>query len=358
MMRRPLAGFLVFAFVLSLVPAASASRLYNSANIGDTGTLSRLLAIDPDSGEVVEFQSESYQGEYFGFGVDPRENRIYWSDSRFSHDEAEYSATIRRTTGQSCEIIKGPVHASRAFRFLALDLDSEKIYWTERTDQTGGRIRRANLDGSGFESLVTLLPDPLRIRLDLVHGKVYWTDSGGEGPQEPNGSLFRANLDGSNVELVYFGLHPRGLAVDALAGKLYWSVWSAEGGALTRADLDGSNVEQVFTTPLAMGAIDIDTLGGKIYWMEVYDVLEATRLWRADLDGSNLEMVSTDDAGGPLGNGELLFDAGDADLGPFESCGAILIPTPMLDARGKILLVAAFLLAGAILVDLHGVTSC
>jgi len=55
-------------------------------------------------------------------------------------------------------------------------------------------IRRANLDGSGVEDLVTTgLFEPNRIALDVAGGKMYWTDNGTDKIQ-------RANLDGSEVE--------------------------------------------------------------------------------------------------------------------------------------------------------------
>ena len=67
------------------------------------------------------------------------------------------------------------------------------------------KIQRANLDGSHIEDLVTQgLEGPTGIALDVVGGKMYWTDSGTEKIQ-------RANLDGSHIEdLVKITIHSVG----------------------------------------------------------------------------------------------------------------------------------------------------
>jgi len=51
-------------------------------------------------------------------------------------------------------------------------VQSDSIYWS---DLLGGDIRRANLDGSGQQTLVTG-GSPAGIALDLSGGLMYWTD--------------------------------------------------------------------------------------------------------------------------------------------------------------------------------------
>ena len=59
---------------------------------------------------------------------------------------------------------------------IALDLSGGKMYWTE--DESGGKfkIRRANLDGSGIQDLVTGLTHPRNLALNPSGGKIYWTE--------------------------------------------------------------------------------------------------------------------------------------------------------------------------------------
>jgi len=74
---------------------------------------------------------------------------------------------------------------------ITLDATKGKMYWA---DAGTHKIRRANLDGSGLEDLVTReLSTPWALALDVAGGKMYWTDAG-------TGKIQRANLDGSGVE--------------------------------------------------------------------------------------------------------------------------------------------------------------
>jgi sugar lactone lactonase YvrE len=206
-------------------------------------------------------------------------------------------------------------------------IPSNRIYWTDNDD---GKIRRANVDGSNVEELVTGLTNPLGISLDVVGGKMYWTDN-------MDDTVSRADLDGSNVEvLVSSGLdNPFGIEVDVANAKVYW----ADDGTskIQRSNLDGSSVEDIVSDPASLfplgvtldsggdelfwtggnsgtggkvrssdlsggGAADLitglqgpagpdlDLVGGKIYWASFF----GDKITRADLDGSNVEdLVST-----------------------------------------------------------------
>ena len=87
-----------------------------------------------------------------------------------------------------------------------IDSGGGKIYYS---NQTAGEIYRANLDGSGQETIVTSSPQPRGLgEPDVVGGKLYYVDSG-------NDLVRRANLDGTNVEtLVSSGvLYPKDIAL-------------------------------------------------------------------------------------------------------------------------------------------------
>ena len=77
------------------------------------------------------------------------------------------------------------------------------MYWSEVggfwTDGDG-KIRRANLDGSGVQDLVTGLDVPTDTSAwTWSDGKIYWTDRG-ERQTDGDGKIQRANLDGTGVE--------------------------------------------------------------------------------------------------------------------------------------------------------------
>jgi len=101
-------------------------------------------------------------------------------------------------------------------------------------------VLRANLDGSNVE----LVADgsgfsffPFHVALDLDNGKVYWTSL--------TFGIERANLDGSARELVLAlpGQNPQGVAVDPVGGKVYWADDNLF--EIHRANLDGTAAEVI-----------------------------------------------------------------------------------------------------------------
>ena len=117
--------------------------------------------------------------------------------------------------------------------------------------------------------------------------RVYWR----------NGDrIQRADVDGSQVDVVVTGLHADrcevagcGLAVDSAGGKLYWTGSNrGAGGAIRRANLDGSGIEDLVTTAadgwrglLHAGDLALDVGGRKLYWVD----WGHGEIRRADLDG-------------------------------------------------------------------------
>src|SRR5262245_50546560 len=87
------------------------------------------------------------------------------------------------------------------------------VYWT---DFDGGDIRRANLDGTGEQTLLMGLDTPIGIALDVASGQMYWTNNN-------SGEIQRANLDGSGQTIVVSRLSsPSRMALDLAGGKMYW----------------------------------------------------------------------------------------------------------------------------------------
>ena len=74
---------------------------------------------------------------------------------------------------------------------------------------------------------------------------IFWTDFGADKIQ-------RANLDGSNIEdLVTQGLSvPTGIALDVVGGKMYWTDLANYTDKIQRANLDGSDVQDLVTQGL------------------------------------------------------------------------------------------------------------
>jgi hypothetical protein len=122
-------------------------------------------------------------------------------------------------------------------------------------------MQAVSLDGSRVRTLITGVDERADgIVVDQSRGHVYWTNMGapdpGSGPRSEvayarNGSLERADLDGSNrVTIVPRGAFTTGkqLAADWEAGVLYWC--DREGMQLLSCNLDGSDLR-----PLVVPAV-------------------------------------------------------------------------------------------------------
>jgi hypothetical protein len=74
---------------------------------------------------------------------------------------------------------------------IVLDIAGGKMYWGEY-DDFNGKIKWANLDGSGVQTIVTGLQWPMGLGLDFINRRLYWTDS-------LKHKIQYSNMDGSDV---------------------------------------------------------------------------------------------------------------------------------------------------------------
>jgi DNA-binding beta-propeller fold protein YncE len=167
---------------------------------------------------------------------------------------------------------------------LAYEPAANKIYWA--VDIGDNYIARANLDGTSAETLpVSDGPDSLAI--DSAAQRIYFGS-------EDNGTVQRANLDGTGGQVLYTDLGSvfYGAAVNSAAGKIYWTS-TGNNRFIHRANLDGSGHENLITGPgphplFTFGdpyGIALDVAGGKLYFSDADD----NYVYRANLDGSELE---------------------------------------------------------------------
>ena len=97
------------------------------------------------------------------------------------------------------------------------------MYWVAfagSTEPPSSKIKRTNLDGSDAEDLVAGLPFPDDIALDVVNGKMYWTES--VTPSNP-ATVRRANVEippgetpstRTDIENLIIGTTAHGIALD------------------------------------------------------------------------------------------------------------------------------------------------
>jgi hypothetical protein len=155
---------------------------------------------------------------------------------------------------------------------VAVDTLAQKVYWSNMAEGTGkGSLQRANLDGSGIEYVVKPgeTHTPKQIQLDLVHGKIYWSDRDGLKIQ-------RCNLDGSANEILVSGLqNPVGMALDIAGGWFYWSDRYA--GTLNRAPMampkgqtaaNRRDIDTLITGLTRPIDLALDLGQGRLYWTD------------------------------------------------------------------------------------------
>jgi len=182
-----------------------------------------------------------------GLAVDVAARHLYWTN--MGNPKANDGSIFRSDLdGRNMTTIIAPGDTFTA-KQLQIDKPNGKLYWCDRE---GMRVMRANLDGSKIETLVdTSRGDPrpgadpnkwcVGIAVDADAGKLYWTDRG----DPPRGNTVnRAPLDAPQAkrpqpEIVFSNLMEGiGLALDPKRGRMFITDF---GGSVYSANLDGSD---------------------------------------------------------------------------------------------------------------------
>jgi hypothetical protein len=130
------------------------------------------------------------------------------------------------------------------------------IYFSEFA---GGRINRANLDGTGKTVIASGLSLPIGPALDLARGQMYWGEVGAA-------TMRRANLDGTRLALLVNNPNGGMPTLDLVNGRMYWNVSSS--GTLQSANLNGTDRKTLITGQNDPHTLELDVAGGRMYWPE------------------------------------------------------------------------------------------
>ena len=263
-------------------------------------TEGRVFSIKPDGSDKRIIVTDCRMPD--GVVVDVEAGHLYWtcmgvlSRNDGSIERADLDGRNRTT------IV--PEGATFTPKQLQLDKRHGKLYWCDRE---GMRVMRANLDGSGIETLVqTGSTDADRrdltrwcvgIALDFDRNQIYWTQKGPDNAGR--GRIFRAGLEiprgesptsRSDVEVLYDGLpEPIDLEIDHVKRILYWTDRGDPplGNTVNRAPLDQDSngrrpaPEIIFTHLMEGIGIALDHEGDRMFMTDL-----AGSVYCANLDGS------------------------------------------------------------------------
>jgi hypothetical protein len=190
--------------------------------------------------------------------LDRKNQKLYWSDRegmrimRANLDGSKIETLVDTSQGDA----RPGKDAKKWCVGIALDVERGEIYWTQKGPEKGGqgRIFRANLEipkgqtpanRQDIEVLYNNLPEPIDLDLDLGNRVMYWTDRG----DPPRGNTVnRAPMDATNgnravPEIVFNHLMEGiGLALDLDNGRMFVTDLA---GSVYSANLDGSNKKPV-----------------------------------------------------------------------------------------------------------------
>jgi DNA-binding beta-propeller fold protein YncE len=263
----------------------------------------RVFSLNPDGSDLRTLVSEGRKLPD-GLAVDVAAGYLYWTN--MGNPKANDGSIFRSDLdGRNMTTIIAPGDTFTP-KQLQIDKLNGKLYWCDRE---GMRVMRASVDGSNIETLVDTSegdarpgPDARKwcvgIAVDLVEGKFYWTQKGGDNAGE--GRIFRANVDippgqtaarRKDVELLYEGLpEPIDLELDSRNRMIYWTDRGdpPRGNTVNRAPIDsvspGLREEPaiLFTHLMEGIGLALDRKGGRMFITDF-----AGSVYSANLDGSD-----------------------------------------------------------------------
>ena len=267
-------------FTITTGSASSASGARDSGTGGTPGMISPVVHVGAasrppmlwvDGGAIYALVGASPQR--FAPGVDNALNitvgggKVYWTEKTGESGGTINSANLNGSDVTELTSIKAVPMG------IAVDVAGSKLYWTN----SRGRIQSADLDGSGITNVMQNLQSPMD--LALAGGNAYWTQG--------NGSVRFVNLRGQKVvRNVSTGTDTPGSLVIG-GGKVYWTEMTGEsGGTVNSANLNGTGATQLASILAAPMGIAVDGSRSKLYWTN-----SRGRIQSANLDGSGITNV-------------------------------------------------------------------
>ncbi|KAI5240958.1 3-hydroxyacyl-CoA dehydrogenase-like protein [Aureobasidium subglaciale] len=196
--------------------------------------------------------------------VDQENNKLYFCDReglrvmRCNLDGSEQEVLVQRGDWTIKEESQDNM---RWCVGISVDTQRGYFYWTQKGTSKGGkgRIFRAKLDmpssedatsRSDIETILTGLPEPIDLEIDMEAGMLYWTDRGDPPMGNTINSIDLTNLahvedasDNPKYNVLARNMHEAiGLKLDSRNQHIYATDM---GGFVYRFDLDGQNKKRI-----------------------------------------------------------------------------------------------------------------
>jgi hypothetical protein len=264
----------------------------------------RIHSMNPDGSDRKVIITGAHMPD--GIAVDIAAGHIYWTNMGSSPATDDGSIERADLGGQHRQMIVPP-GVTFTPKQIQLDKKNGKLYWCDRE---GMRVMRANLDGTGIETLIeTGCGDDDRrdqtkwcvgIAIDHKQGQIYWSQKGSDN--SGLGRIFRAGIDlpgretpneRTDIEVFFDRLpEPIDLEIDRENRVLYWTDRGdpPNGNTVNRAPMDAKpQAPEIVLTHLMEGigiALDmprrrmfVTDLGGSLHVAQLDGSKERTLLF-------------------------------------------------------------------------------
>ena len=277
------------------------------------GVTERLVVLSLSEGKVITMATDGSDRRVIvtgghmpdGVAVDADAGHIYWTNMGVPN--------LDDGTLQRCDLDGGavttivPQGVTHTPKQLCLDRTGRKLYWADRE---GMRMMRANLDGSGVETLVVsgdVAADRgdatkwcVGVAVDHARGQLYWTQKGSDNAGK--GRICRAGLNipagetaatRSDIEVWRDGLpEPIDLEFDEGSRLLYWTDRGdpPAGNTVNRASVDaivGLPPEVLVSHLMEAIGLALDVAGGRLFVTDL-----GGSVYVVGLDGSHSKALA------------------------------------------------------------------
>jgi hypothetical protein len=271
----------------------------------------QVLSVEPD-GSDLRVIVDDLDTSPDGIAVDMENGHVYWSNMGAAKEDD--GSIVRADLDGSNVTTIVPEGGTFTAKQLTLDARNGKLYWSDRE---GMRVMRANLDGTGVETLVEIASgDAARenaanwavgVAVDVGRGHFYWSQKGGDN--EGVGSIRRAGIDippgqtvanRKDIEVLFSGLpEPIDLDLDLASRQIYWTDRgdAPRGNTVNRAPMDPpANFDPADRDDIAILVSDLQEGIGVALDLDddrMYVTDLRGNLYSARLDGSDKRTLGT-----------------------------------------------------------------